>query len=203
MAVCSFNFATTAIPRIPYGLPAIVEEDFVSTVPVATRCTATKSLTIGALISLSALAAACSKANGSPAPPAPIIQCALATPVQEVSRVSELPTEIRKLLPPIADIGAPFNATDNVSDPALPFRRLIRAGYRGDDWFVWYERGGVGYSLQIVMVRIPPGGGEVTVLVNATTIPPRSDTLCGITDGVYAGRIPPYPQGAEPAGTSY
>ncbi len=39
------------------------------------------------------------------------------------------------LIAPIAEIGAPFNSTDAVLDPSLPFRRLIRAGHRADDWF--------------------------------------------------------------------
>ena len=79
-----------------------------------------------------------------PAQATPNTQCTLTTPVEEVRSVSQLPPELLKLFPPIADIGAPFNSTDSVSDPTLPFRRLIRAGHRGTDWFVWYEHGGVG-----------------------------------------------------------
>jgi hypothetical protein len=127
-----------------------------------------------------------------PAGAAPNTQCALATPVQEVHSVSQLPPELIRLLPPIADIGAPFNATDSVSDPTLPFRRLIRAGNRGADWFVWYEHGGAGYSWQAVVARVVRGG-ETQVLANAGTI---SDTLCRLTDGVFAGQVPPYPPGS-------
>jgi hypothetical protein len=63
--------------------------------------------------------------------------CTLATPVREVHSISELPPALLKPLPPIADVSAPFNATDSVKDPTLPFRRLIRAGNRDTDWFVW------------------------------------------------------------------
>jgi hypothetical protein len=121
----------------------------------------------------------------------PNTKCALMTSVQEVQSLSQLPPELRKLLPPIADIGAPFNATDSVNDPTLPFRRLIRAGNRGADWFVWYEHGGVGYSWQAIVVHVSPGA-QPNVLADAGTI---SDTLCTFTDGVFAGRVPPYPQG--------
>lgn len=121
----------------------------------------------------------------------PNTKCALTTPVQEVQSLSQLPAELRSLLPPIADFGAPFNATDSVNDPTLPFRRLIRAGHRGDDWFIWYEHGGVGYNWQAAVIRVAPGA-QPNVLANAGTI---SDTLCTFTDGVYAGRVPPYPQG--------
>jgi hypothetical protein len=115
-----------------------------------------------------------------------------------VHSVSQLPPELLKLLTPIADIGAPFNATDSVSDPQLPFRRLIRAGHRGTDWFAWYEHGGVAYFWKAVIARVSPSG-EITVLANAETI---SDTLCSLTDGVFAGQVPPYPQGAS-ATTGY
>jgi hypothetical protein len=137
-------------------------------------------------------ALALSLATASPAGAVPNTNCTLATPVREVQHVSELPAELRSLLPPIADIGAPFNSTDSVNDPNLPFRRLIRAGSRGDDWFVWYEHGGIGYFWQAVVARVA-SGGQPTVLANAGTI---SDTLCTVTDGAFAGKVPPYPQGA-------
>lgn len=131
-------------------------------------------------------------ATATPAAAMPNMQCLLVTPVEEVQHLSQLPPELIKLLPPLADIGAPFNATDSVSDPTLPFRRLIRAGNRGPDWFIWYEHGGVGYSWQAVVARVVPGS-EAKVLANAGTI---SDTLCAITDGAFAGRVPPYPPGS-------
>jgi hypothetical protein len=130
-----------------------------------------------------------------PAAAVPNTQCTLATPVQEVRSKSQLPPELLKLLPPIADIGAPFNSGDAVTDPNAPFRRLIRAGSRGSDWFVWYEQGGVGYSWHAVVARVVPGGAP-TILANAGTI---SDTLCNLTDSAFAGRVPPYPPGTWPA----
>jgi hypothetical protein len=148
---------------------------------------------VGARTSATLLAfgTAAALATAIPANAAPNIKCTLTTPVQEARSLSELPAELRTLLPPIADVGAPFNATDAVNDPNLPFRRLIRAGNRGSDWFVWYEHGGVGYFWQAVVARVTPGG-QPTVLANAGTI---SDTLCSFTDGVFAGQVPPYPQG--------
>jgi len=141
-------------------------------------------------------ALACGLAAAIPAGAVPNPKCTLSTAVQEVQHVSELPAELRGLLPPIADIGAPFNSTDAVNDPNLPFRRLIRAGHRGSDWFVWYEHGGIGYFWQAVVARVTPGGSP-TVLADAGTI---SDALCTLTDGVYAGTVPPYPPGTWEAG---
>lgn len=124
----------------------------------------------------------------APAGATPDINCPLVTPVTEVASVTQLPGPLQTLIGPIADIGAPFNSTDAVDDPTLPFRRLIRAGHR-DDWFVWYEHGGITYFWQAVVARVRPDG-TVIPIVNAGTI---DDRLCAITDGALAGTVPPYP----------
>lgn len=122
---------------------------------------------------------------------APNTECTLSTPVQQIAGVSQLPPALQNALPPIAEIGAPFNSTDAVNDASLPFRRLIRAGHRGDDWFLWYEHGGLAYYWQVVVARVD--GDRVSTLAEAGTI---SDTLCTVTDGALDGRVPPYPPGA-------
>lgn len=128
----------------------------------------------------------------APAHAVPDAACTLNTPVVPVTRLAELPAGLEALVSPIAETDAPFNSTDAVLDASLPFRRLIRAGHHGDDWFVWYEHGGITYFWQAVVVRVG-NDGSVRTLANAGTI---SDTLCAITDGAFAGRIPPYPAGA-------
>ncbi|MCX2933039.1 hypothetical protein ORI20_22465 [Mycobacterium sp. CVI_P3] len=133
----------------------------------------------------------------APAGAVPDINCRLTTPATEVSSVAQLPTPLTKLIGPIADIGAPFNSTDSVLDPSLPFRRLIRAGHRNDDWFAWYEHGGITYFWQAVVVRIG-SDNSVTSLANGGTI---GDTLCAITDGAFDGTVPPYPPGSWAAGS--
>ncbi|WP_255605924.1 hypothetical protein [Mycolicibacterium xanthum] len=142
---------------------------------------------IGALVAV---------ALAGPARAIPDTGCRLSTPVQEVSRVTQLPDALQKMLPPLADVGVPFNSTDAVRDPSLPFRRLIRAGHRDDTWFVWYEHGGVGYFWQAVVARVDDDA--VVTVANAGTI---SDVLCEVTDGALAGTVPPYPPGAWAAGS--
>jgi hypothetical protein len=132
----------------------------------------------------------------APAAAVPDTGCTLNTPVQDVASVTQLPTALAGTLPPIADIGSPFNSTDSVLDPSLPFRRLIRAGHHGDDWFLWYEHGGLAYYWQVVVAHVD--GDRVTTLADAGTI---SDTLCAVTDGAMAGRVPPYPDGAWESGS--
>ena len=107
--------------------------------------------------------------------------------------MSDIPLALRQLIGPIAEVGAPFNSTDAILDPTLPGRRMIRAGHVEDDWFVWYEHGGIAYFWQAVVARVPSDGGPATALANAETI---SDTLCAVTDGALAGSVPPYPPGA-------
>ncbi|MDY6997694.1 MAG: hypothetical protein SW019_13920 [Actinomycetota bacterium] len=123
--------------------------------------------------------------------------CALTTHVQEVAGLTELPPALRSALPPMAERGASFNAGDAVTDADLPSRRLIRAGHLGDRWFVWYEHGGEGYFWHVVVARVGDDTGDdeptVTMLADAGTI---SDTLCTVTDGALADRVPPYPPGA-------
>src|SRR5262249_46052528 len=96
----------------------------------------------------------------SPAGATPLSRpCSLVTPVDDVERVSELPAKVVALLAPVADVGEPFNSGDDI-ELNLAERRLIRAGHRGDDWFVWYEHGGFAPFWQAVMIRVAPGGGE-------------------------------------------
>ncbi|MBB3753357.1 hypothetical protein FHT44_005876 [Mycolicibacterium sp. BK634] len=128
----------------------------------------------------------------APAGATPDTNCQLSTPVTEVSGLAQLPAPLKTMIGPIADIGAPFNSTDDVDDPSLPFRRLIRAGHRDKDWFLWYEHGGITYFWQAVVARVADDG-TVIPKVNAGTI---DDTLCVVTDGGFAGTVPPYPDGS-------
>lgn len=145
------------------------------------RCPAAVTAAIAVMASLTIPPAAQAIPNSN---------CPLSTPVAEVSSLADVPAALRELLPPIADIGAPFNSTDAVLDASLPFRRLIRAGHSGQDWFLWYEHGGITYFWQAVVARLAGQGGPVTVLANIGTI---SDVLCAVTDGTLAGNMPPYP----------
>ncbi|TDO08881.1 hypothetical protein EV580_4911 [Mycobacterium sp. BK086] len=125
----------------------------------------------------------------APAGAAPDTNCQLSTPVTDVSGLGQLPAPLKTMIGPIADIGAPFNSTDDVDDPSLPFRRLIRAGHRDKDWFLWYEHGGITYFWQAVVARVADDG-TVIPKANAGTI---DNVLCAITDGAFAGTVPPYP----------
>jgi hypothetical protein len=92
---------------------------------------------------------------------------------QVVTSVRGLPLgvreELQRLFGPfggaIADPGEPFRATDVVTDPTLPSRRLSVAGCSHDHCLVYYERGGFAHVWNVVLLHWTPertrteGGG--------------------------------------------
>jgi len=97
-----------------------------------------------------------------PGEPAPIIflepdmncperRAFLAGDYKILRRVSDLPGGIQRLYSvkgesriAMADPGKRFEATDVITDPTLPRRRLVFAGVAQDRAFIHYEQGGIG-----------------------------------------------------------
>jgi hypothetical protein len=82
--------------------------------------------------------------------------------------VAELPAGIRELYTvkggsgmAMADPGERFEATDEITDPNLPRRRLIFAGVAADRAFVHYEEGGIAHSYIVELFRLEPSGTAV------------------------------------------
>jgi hypothetical protein len=78
-----------------------------------------------------------------------------------VGKVADLPAGVRTLYTvrgasraAIADPGQKFEATDLITDPHLPRRRLIFAGVAGDRVFIHYEQGGFGHSYLVALFRL-------------------------------------------------
>jgi hypothetical protein len=78
-----------------------------------------------------------------------------------VQKVADLPVGIRKLYTlkggsrvAIADPGERFEATDVITDPDLPRRRLIFAGVAQDRAFIHYEEGGIAHSYIVELFRL-------------------------------------------------
>ena len=78
-----------------------------------------------------------------------------------VQKVADLPAGIRKLYTvkggsrvAIADPGERFEATDVITDPDLPSRRLIFAGVARDRAFIHYEEGGIAHSYIVELFRL-------------------------------------------------
>jgi hypothetical protein len=78
-----------------------------------------------------------------------------------VRKVADLPVGIRKLYTAkggsrvaMADPGERFEATDVITDPDLPRRRLIFAGVAQNRAFIHYEEGGIGHSYIVELFRL-------------------------------------------------
>lgn len=56
----------------------------------------------------------------------------------------------------IAEPGAKFQVTDVMVDPTLPRRRLVAAGCSTDHCLVYYERGGIAHTWQVVLFHWTP-----------------------------------------------
>jgi hypothetical protein len=112
-----------------------------------------------------ALALAAVISSGQPAPESPPVPEQLRSHLRAetfvpISTVSALPdpvkTELARLFGTkslaLAEPGAPFQATDVVTDPRLPWRRLVSAGCAADHCLVHYERGGFAHVHQVIVL---------------------------------------------------
>jgi hypothetical protein len=54
----------------------------------------------------------------------------------------------------LAEPGQNWNATDSISDPALPAKRLIWAALGSDYYVVHYERGGIAHTYHILVAKL-------------------------------------------------
>lgn len=73
--------------------------------------------------------------------------CSLPADTSFVENFSELPKEIQKRIladGTVAERGGKFSPNDNITAPALPTRRFVTAGRKGQTWFVQIEDGGFG-----------------------------------------------------------
>lgn len=94
----------------------------------------------------------------------------LAADYEILQTVSDLPAGIRSLYTvkggthiAMANPGERFEATDYITDPTLPRRRLIFAGVSQDRAFVHYEEGGIAHSYVIELFRLEPSQTAIGV----------------------------------------
>ena len=68
----------------------------------------------------------------------------------------------------LADPGQNWNLTDAVTDPTLPWKRLIWAAViGGDHYVVHYERGGIDHSFHILVAELAKGDAKPKVIWHA------------------------------------
>lgn len=130
----------------------------------------------------------------SPAVPAPIRAHVRDERFQAVTSVRGLPLGVREELQrmfgssamAIADPGAPFQATDDISDPSLPIRRMSVAGCSQDHCLVYYERGGIAHVWHAVLFHWTP---EATRVVAGGTAPAGLRTVDELRNAVLSGAL--------------
>jgi hypothetical protein len=150
-----------------------------------------------------ALLAWATTAGIAAAAPSPAVRCSIAGP-HTGATYAAFPAAIRNKIGPMAERDQPFQVTDVIiPGQSNPGRRVISAGHRGPNWFVWYEQGGVAYSWHVAVLHLD-GNGGVQVLANAILAISWSSNrwnartdVCALIDGAMAGRVPPYPPGAS------
>ncbi|MEZ5420792.1 MAG: hypothetical protein R2708_26085 [Vicinamibacterales bacterium] len=126
--------------------------------------------------------------------PPPVATHVRAERFQEVTAVRGLPLGVREALQRVfgstamamADPGAPFQATDEVTDPALPARRLVLAACSTDHCVVYYERGGVAHTWRALLFHWTP---DVTTVVAGGVAPRGLQTFDDVRQALLTGGI--------------
>jgi hypothetical protein len=119
------------------------------------------------LIVVGLLLSACSAAGSQAdtvALPAPVREHLQNDRFQMVASLRGLPLGVRDALQgsfgsgtlDIAEPGAPFQATDVITDPNLPSRRLVAAGCSTDHCLVYFERGGIAHTWHVMVFHWTP-----------------------------------------------
>ena len=86
----------------------------------------------------------------------------------------------------IAEPGAEFQATDVIVKPGLPTRRLVAAGCSTDHCLVYYERGGIAHTWQVVLFHWTPAE---TRFEWGASAPGNLRTIDDVRNAVLSGAI--------------
>jgi hypothetical protein len=87
----------------------------------------------------------------------------------------------------LADPGQNWNATDAVTDPTLPWKRLIWAAVGGDYCVVHYERGGIDHSFHILVAKLPKGDAKPKVIWSGVGSPLKD--YAAFLDALQSGKL--------------
>src|SRR5207245_4046714 len=89
----------------------------------------------------------------------------------EVHSTSDLPPEIVALCAGdngrLADPGQKWNATDVITDPTLPGKRLIWTAVGGEYYVVHYERGGIAHTFHVLVATLTKNNAKPKVVWRA------------------------------------
>jgi len=110
---------------------------------------------------------------------------------REVHSTSDLPAAVVALCTngagKLADPGEKWNATDAITDPTLPAKRLIWAALGGEYYVVHFERGGIAHTYHILVARLTDGDSQPKVLWRAIGGPLKD--YAAFADALRAGKL--------------
>jgi len=146
------------------------------------------------VVTLSSCAATGSQASDAGALPTALRDHLQNDRFQMVGSIRGLPLGVRDWLQgafgsstlDIAEPGAPFQATDVVSTPSLPARRLVAAGCSTDHCIVYFERGGVAHTWHVTVFHWTP---DATTFEWGGTAPAALATVDEVRKAVLSGAV--------------
>ena len=86
----------------------------------------------------------------------------------------------------IADPGREFQVTDVIVKPNLPIRRLVAAGCSIDHCLVYYERGSIAHTWQVVLFHWTPAA---TRFEEGGIAPPGLASIDQVRNAILSGAI--------------
>jgi hypothetical protein len=106
----------------------------------------------------------------------------------EVHSTGDLPSAIITLCgDKLAEPGQNWNATDAISDPTLPAKRLIWAAIGGDYYVVHYERGGIAHTFHVLVAKLAKRETKPKVIWQALGGPFKDYTA--FVDALRSGKL--------------
>jgi hypothetical protein len=87
----------------------------------------------------------------------------------------------------LADPGENWNATDAVTDPTLPWKRLIWAAVGDEYYVVLYERGGIDHSFHVLVAKLSRDNAKPKVIWTALGRPFKD--YATFVDALRSGKL--------------
>jgi hypothetical protein len=87
----------------------------------------------------------------------------------------------------LAEPGQNWSATDAITDPTLPGKRLIWAAAGADFYVVHYERGGIAHTFHVLVAKLAKGEAKPIVVWSAVGGPFKDYTA--FLDALRTGKL--------------
>jgi hypothetical protein len=87
----------------------------------------------------------------------------------------------------LADPGQNWNATDSITDPSLPAKRLIWGAVGGEYYVLHYERGGIAHTYHILVATLAKSDSKPKTVWRAIGGPFKN--YAAFVDGLRSGKL--------------